>query len=98
MKSKDYYKKLNSKFENYWSKKRENKLKYVLYHTSYFALPLSIILGISNYGFSGLFSTKNLFLTFLTYLIYGSYVLYIEFKINEKRYQKIIKEKQSFDH
>lgn len=94
---KERAKKLNSKFLEYWSKKREKKLQFTIKNTTLFALPLSIVLGVTNYGWSRLLSFENMVLTILTFSIYGCFVYFIEFKINEKRYQKLLREKQSFD-
>ena len=97
MKSKEYYKNLDKKFIKHWSKKRDSRVKYTLLYTSFFALPLSIILGISNFGFKGLISLKFLLLSFLTFIIYGVFVYFIEYQVQEKRFQKKIKENQNID-
>ncbi|PQJ78895.1 hypothetical protein [Polaribacter porphyrae] len=97
MKSKEYYQKLNIKFMSYWKIKRENKLKYVIKSTCFFAIPLSLVLGVSIFGTKELLSTKNQILTLTTFIVYGLYVFFIEYRINEKRYQKLLKEQQNFD-
>lgn len=97
MKSKEYYKQLDEKFTKRWAKKRANKFKYVLTTTSFFAIPLSFILGISNFGMKGLVSLKFLILTLLTFLIYAGFVYFVEFKVQEKRFQKITKKTQDID-
>lgn len=98
MNSKKYYERRNIKFVNYWTKKREHKLKYSLLLTSYFAIPLSLILGISNHGFSELFSFRFLMMFSFTFFFYFLIVYFIEFPLIEKRYQKLLKENQTFDH
>lgn len=98
MNSKEHYKNLNNKFISYWSKKRNKRFKFTFINTSIFALPLSIVLAITNYGFNKLFSFKSVTLTLITFCIYGCFVYFVEYKINENRYQKLIKEEQSFDN
>ena len=98
MNSKSYYKNLDTKFIKYWEKKRENKYFYTFFHTTYFALPISVILGITNFGISGLLTFNNIILTFLTFFFYSLYVYFFEFNINERRYQKIIKESKKIDN
>lgn len=88
---------LNLKFVNYWKRKRVNRLKYTILHTSFFAIPLSLVLAYTNYGIKGLFSTKSLVLFLLTFIIYGLFVNFIEFRLNEKRYQKLLKDNKDFD-
>lgn len=41
---------------------------------------------------------NNIILTFLTFLFYSLYVYFFEFNINERRYQKIIKESKKIDN
>nr|WP_298993716.1 hypothetical protein [uncultured Polaribacter sp.] len=94
MNNSNHYIKLNNRFIEYWSKKREKKLKYYIINTSFFSVPLSLILGYSNFGFKGMYSFKFLVMFITTFLLYFLFIYFIEFPINEKRYQKLIKEKE----
>lgn len=93
--SKEYYNNLNTKFIKYWSKKRAHKLQFIIKNTTLFALPLALVLGVSIDGWNSLLTLQHLILTALTFLIYGCFVYFVEFKINEKRYQKLLKENHS---
>ena len=97
MNSEKHYNNLNLRFINYWSKRRSNKLKYTFLNTSFFAIPLSMVLSFTNYGLDGLLSSKSLVLFLLTFIIYGLFVYFVEFRLNEKRFQKLIKESKDFD-
>ena len=94
MNNSNHYNKLNKRFIKYWSKKREKKLTYYIINTSFFAVPLSFVLGWTNFGFKGLYSFKFLVMFITTFLLYFLFIYFIEFPINEKRYQKLIKEKE----
>ncbi len=94
MNNSNHYNKLNKRFIEYWSKKREKKLKYYIINTSFFSVPLSLTLGWTNFGFKGLYSFKFLVMFITTFLLYFLIIYFIEFPINEKRYQKLIKEKE----
>lgn len=94
MNNSNHYNKINKRFIEYWSKKREKKLKYYIINTSFFSVPLSLILGYSNFGFEGFLTLKFLVMFITTFLLYFLFIYFIEFPINEKRYQKLIKEKE----
>ncbi|SDS14348.1 hypothetical protein SAMN05216503_2109 [Polaribacter sp. KT25b] len=98
MNSKKYYEKKNENFINYWNDKRKNKHKYSFFQACIFIIPFSIFLGILNYGLKNLISLKFILLFSISFFIYYLFTYFIDFRIHEKRYQKLKKEKQHFDH
>ncbi|WP_299013863.1 hypothetical protein [uncultured Polaribacter sp.] len=97
MNSKDYYKKKNDGLLKYWEPKRENRLKYAVLQTLYFAVPFSFIFQALE-SFSGFLSLQFLFKFVSIFCIYFLLTYYITYNIYEKKYQKLMKESQNFDH
>lgn len=98
MNSKEYYQKKNEGFLNYWYNKRKNRYTYSFFQTLIYAIPFSIFFGILYNGFKNLLTLKFILLFTLTFSIYYLFTYFIDFRINEKRFQKLKKENQHFDH
>ena len=91
------HKKKNDKFCTYWETKRTSKKNYTLKNTAIFSFPFSIIYCLIKEGFTVEFLKFFPFLFAITTILYGLYVYFIEYNLQEKRYQKLKKEHQHFD-
>lgn len=90
-------KKKNNSFIVYWEKKRTNKLKYALLQSLYFTIPFSIIFQ-SIENINGILSLQFGVKFITIFCVYFLLSYYLAFKIYEKKYQKLIKDPQNFDH
>ena len=85
LKEKDQKKKEN--LINYWEPKRDNRLKYALQQSLYFAIPFSAIFQFLE-SVEG-FLTLNFAFKFLSiFCIYFLLTYYVTYTIYEKKYQK----------
>ena len=92
MDTKDFQKRKNQKFIKYWEQKRTNKRNYTIKSTFSFSFIISIVYCLISYGFTMEFIKSFPLFFFISTIIYGLYVYFIEFNIQEKRYQKLKKE------
>jgi hypothetical protein len=97
MSSKDYYKKKNDGLLKYWEPKRGNRLKYALLQSLYFAIPFSFVFQALE-SMQGFLSLQFGFKFISIFSIYFLLTFYITYTIYEKKYQKLIKDSQNFDH
>lgn len=77
---------------NYWEPKRNNRLKYALMQSLYFAIPFSFVFQILE-SLDGFLSLKFAFKFLTIFCIYFLLTFYITYNIYEKKYQKIKNEK-----
>lgn len=97
MNSKEYYQKKNNGFINYWQKSRQNRFKYASLQSIYFITPLSVIMQLLE-GYKS-FIFINFIIKFIIGLIsYFLLTYFITFVLHEKRFKKLTKQKQKFDH
>lgn len=97
MSSKEYYKKKNEGLLKYWEPKRGNRLKYALLQSLYFAVPFSFIFQVLESA-QGFLSLQFAFKFISIFSIYFLLTYYITYNMYEKKYQKLKKEPQNFDH
>ena len=84
-------KKKNENLINYWEQKRENRVKYAILQSLYFAIPFSIVFQAIE-SLQG-FLTLNFAFKFLTiFSVYFLLTYYVSYNIYEKKYQKIKKQ------
>ena len=98
MSSKKYQNKKNEKFLKYWEHKRTNKKQYTIKNAVIFSFVFSCFISIINNGFSNAFFKAFPIYFFICSIIFGLYVYFIEFNVQEKRYQKILKELKDLDN
>ena len=78
----------NDNFIKYWEQKRENRLKYSVLQSLYFAIPFSLVFQYIE-DTKGFF-TLNFCFKFLTiFCVYFLLTHFISFKLYEKKYQKL---------
>ncbi|AQS92831.1 hypothetical protein [Polaribacter sp. BM10] len=97
MNSKDYYKKKNEGLLKYWEPKRENRLKYALLQSLYFAVPFSFIFQALE-SLKGFLTLQFAFKFISIFCIYFLLTYYITYNMYEKRYQKLKNDPQNFDN
>lgn len=94
MDSKEFQNKKNERFLKYWEQKRTNKKQYTIKNAVIFSFVFSCIISIIKNGFSNVFFKSFPIYFFICSIIFGLYVYFIEFNVQEKRYQKILKEQK----
>lgn len=92
MNSNEAINKRNEKFLKYWEHKRKDKKNYTIKNAVIFSFVFSCIISLINNGFSNVFFKTFPIYFFICSIIFGLYVYFIEFNVQEKRYQKILKE------
>lgn len=98
MDSKDLKNNKNEKFLKYWEHKRKDKKNYAIKNAVIFSFVFSCIISIINSGFSNIFFKTFPIYFFICSILFGLYVYFIEFNVQEKRYQKILKENNNLDN
>lgn len=98
MSLKDKHNNKNDLFLKYWEQKRINKKQYTIKNAVIFSFVFSCIISLINNGFSNLFFKTFPIYFFICSIIFGLYVYFIEFNVQEKRYQKILKELKNLDN
>ncbi|MFK8059307.1 MAG: hypothetical protein AB8B78_04365 [Polaribacter sp.] len=97
MKSKEYTKKKNEGLLKYWEPKRENRKKYALLQSLYFAVPFSIVFQFLE-DKNGFLTQQFGFKLLTIFCIYFLLTYFITYKMYERKYQKIKNGPQNFDH
>ena len=87
----------NEKFLKYWEQKRINKKQYTIKNAVVFSFVFSCIISLIKSGFSNVFFKTFPIYFFVCTIIFGLYVYFIEFNVQEKRYQNILKENNNLD-
>ena len=83
--------KKNDSIIKYWETKRENRVKYAILQSLYFAIPFSLVFQAIE-SLQG-FLTLNFAFKFLTiFSVYFLLTYYVSYTIYEKKYQKIKKQ------
>jgi hypothetical protein len=74
-------------FIKYWEQKRENRIKYSIIQSLYFAIPFSIIFQAIE-DLKGFITLQFGFKLLTIFSIYFLLTYYVSFKIHEKKYLK----------
>ena len=91
MMSKEYNQKKKNNFIKDWELKRENKLKFSLLQSLYFALPFSIVFQAIE-SLQGFLTLKFGFKFIVIFSVYFLLSHYVSYNLFEKRYQKFKKQ------
>jgi hypothetical protein len=75
----------------FWETKRDNRVKYAILQSLYFAIPFSVVFQALE-SLQGFFSLNFAFKFITIFSVYFLLTYYVSFKIYEKKYQKIKKQ------
>ena len=81
----------NDNLIKYWETKRDNRVKYAILQSLYFAIPFSVVFQVLE-SLQGFFTLKFAFKFITIFSVYFLLTYYVSFKIYEKKYQKIKKQ------
>mgnify|MGYP001198738477 CR=1 FL=1 len=81
----------NNNLVKYWETKRDNRVKYAILQSLYFAIPFSVVFQVLE-SLQGFFSLNFAFKFITIFSVYFLLTYYVSFKIYEKKYQKIKKQ------
>jgi hypothetical protein len=81
----------NDNLIKFWETKRDNRVKYAILQSLYFAIPFSVVFQALE-SLHGFFSLNFAFIFITIFSVYFLLTYYVSFKIYEKKYQKIKKQ------
>lgn len=86
----------NERFLKYWEQKRISKKKYTIKNSASFSFIFSVFFCLIKDGFNSDFLKSFPLVFLITTVVYALYVYFIEYNLQEKRYQKL--KKKTFDN